>query len=203
MPYVPKLSGRTIALVAIMAALLASSTVWGGYPLGGVPITLQTFAVLLAGALLGAYRGAAAVVLYLIAGTAGAPIFAGHVGGPSVWQGPTAGFLISFILAAFFVGWIVERQATRGALSFASLFGATSVGAFAVITVLGWGYIMLKYNGTFNDTVASAAPFLPGDIIKSFLAAAVAAAVHRAYPVLLPRHVKDEPAAEPAGASVS
>ena len=203
MPYVPKLSGRTIALVSIMAALLASSTIWGGYPLGGVPLTLQTFAVLLAGALLGAYRGAAAVLLYLIVGTAGAPIFAGHVGGPAVWQGPTAGFLIAFVVAAFFVGWIVERQAARGPLTFTAVLGATIFGAFAVITLLGWAFIMLKYSGTLTDTITSAAAFMPGDIIKAFLAAAVATAVHRAYPMLLTKPAAAVTAAAPAKASVS
>ncbi len=200
MPLAHALTGRTIALVAIMAAFLAASTIWGGYPLtSGVPITLQTFAVLLAGAVLGAYRGAAAVILYLIAGTAGAPIFSGHTGGLSAWQGPTAGFLVSFVIAAFVVGWIFERQAARGPIAFSGALGATSVGAFAVITVLGWLYIALKYGGSLNDTVVSASAFLPGDLIKAFLAAAVAVAVHRAYPGLLAQ--ESAPAAAPAPAA--
>jgi biotin transport system substrate-specific component len=179
-------TGTNIALVAVFAGFIGASTIWGGVPLGsGVPITLQTFAVLLAGAALGAWRGAAAVTLYLIVGTAGAPIFAQHKGGVAVWATPTAGFLVSFVVAAFVVGWIVERLRSRGQLTTAGIVGACAVGSLVVINVIGWTYVALRVGLDAPTTVGAATPFLPGDIIKLFLAAVVAATIHRAYPGLL------------------
>jgi biotin transport system substrate-specific component len=194
MPLAPKLNGSSIALVAVFAALIAASTIWGGYPLGGgVPITLQTFAVLLAGAVLGAYRGAAAVAVYLILGTAGLPIFAEHTGGPGVWTGTTAGFLGAFVLAAFVTGWIAERLAARGIATFNGFLGATIVGSFAVIGVIGWAFVAWRVHLDFNATFGALTPFVPGDAIKAFLAAAVATAVHSAYPQILARESSDVP----------
>lgn len=188
MPRIPRLNGATLALVAVFAALIAASTIWGGYPLGGgVPITLQTFAVLLAGAVLGAYRGAAAVLVYLILGTAGAPIFSGHKAGPGVWTGATAGFLAAFVVAAFVTGWLAERLVARGRPSFSGFLGATVIGSFAVIGVIGWGCVALRAHLDFNATLGALTPFLPGDAIKAFLTAGVATAVNAAYPQILAR----------------
>jgi biotin transport system substrate-specific component len=188
MPRIPRLNGATLALVAVFAALIAASTLWGGYPLGGgVPITLQTFAVLLAGAVLGAYRGAAAVLVYLILGTAGAPIFSGHKAGPGVWTGATAGFLAAFVVAAFVTGWLAERLVARGRPSFSGFLGATVIGSFVVIGAIGWGYVALRAHLDFNATLGALTPFLPGDAIKAFLAAGVATAVNAAYPQILAR----------------
>jgi biotin transport system substrate-specific component len=188
MPRNPRINGATLALVAVFAALIAASTLWGGYPLGGgVPITLQTFAVLLAGAVLGAYRGAAAVLVYLILGTAGAPIFSGHKAGPGVWTGTSAGFLAAFVVAAFVTGWLAERLVARGRPSFSGFLGATVIGSFAVIGVIGWGYVALRAHLDFNATLGALTPFLPGDAIKAFLAAGVATAVSAAYPQILAR----------------
>ena len=190
MPRIPRLSGTTLALVAVFAALIAASTIWGGYPLGGgVPITLQTFAVLLAGAVLGAYRGASAVLVYLILGTAGAPIFSGHKAGPGVWTGATAGFLAAFVVAAFVTGWLAERLVARGRPSFSGFLGATVVGSFVVIDLIGWGWVAVRAHLDFNATLAALTPFLPGDAIKAFLAAGVATAVNAAYPQILAREV--------------
>jgi biotin transport system substrate-specific component len=186
MPISQKASGTNLALVAVGAALLAASTLWGGFPLGsGVPITLQTFAVLLVGTVLGAYRGAAAVLVYLALGTAGLPIWSGHIGGAQVWTTPRAGFLLSFVLAAFVTGWMSERLAASRRATFAGFLGVTVVGALAIITVLGWAYVSIRARLSFDDTLAALTPFLPGDILKAFLAAVVASAVHAAYPGIL------------------
>ena len=196
MPVHHRATGTTLALVAVGAALIAASTLWSGFPLGssGVPITLQTFAVLLVGAVLGAYRGAAAVVVYLALGTAGLPVFSGHTGGVAVWTTPRAGFLVSFVLAAFVVGWMAERLAASRKATFAGFLGASVVGALGIITVLGWVYVRFRVGMSFDDTLTALTPFLPGDIIKAFLAAAVASAVHAAYPgILVPPAVEAVP----------
>jgi biotin transport system substrate-specific component len=180
------MSPTNLALVAVFAGLIAASTIWPGAELvSGVPITLQTLAVLLAGAALGPWRGASAVVLYLVVGTAGAPIFAGRSAGPAAWTGPTAGFLAGFVIAAFVAGWLVRSMRRRGQLTVSGVIGACAVASLLVLNVVGWGFFMIRLGATAADTVAFATPFLVGDIIKVFVAGVTGAAVHRAYPGLL------------------
>ena len=78
-------------------------------PFTPVPITGQTFAVLLTGAALGARRGAAAIVLYVLEGLAGLPVFAGGASGLARLLGPTGGYLLGFIAAAYLTGTLAER----------------------------------------------------------------------------------------------
>jgi biotin transport system substrate-specific component len=204
MPLRQKATGTNLALIAVGAALLAASTLWGGYPLGGgVPITLQTFAVLLVGTVLGAYRGAASVLVYLALGTAGLPIWAGHIGGAQIWTTPRAGFLLSFVLTAFVTGWMSERLVAADKASFAGFLGVTFVGTLAIITVLGWAYVSVRAKLSFDDTLATLTPFLPGDIIKAFVAAVVASAVHAAYPGILAPPTLDVRLKEDRGALAS
>lgn len=186
MPSRHALSTTNLSLVAVFAGLIAASTLWPGAELvSGVPITLQTLAVLLAGAALGPWRGAAAVVLYLVVGTSGAPIFAGRSGGFAPWTGPTAGFLAGFVAAAFVTGWLVRNMRTRSQLSTTGIIGACAVGSLVVLNVIGWGFFAWRLHTSIPDTAAIASPFLAGDIIKVFIAGTAAAAVHRAYPQLL------------------
>lgn len=202
-------SPTNIALVAVFAGLIAASTIWPGIQLqAGVPVSLQTFSVLLAGAVLGPWRGAAAVILYLVLGTAGLPIFAQHTGGPAVWLGPTAGFLLGFVLAAFVTGWIVRRLHRKRLLSLSGIVGACAVGSLLVLNAVGYTWLSVRIGSSPIDTLVIAIPFLPGDIIKLFLAAVVAYAIHRAYPWILadnrPQEVRDaapEPDAEATPAS--
>ncbi len=109
----------------------------------------------------------------------------GHKGGPGVWTGTTAGFLAAFVVAAFVTGWLAERLAARGRPTFSGFLGATIVGSFAVIGVLGWSFVAFRAHLDFDATLAALTPFLPGDAIKAFLAAGVAVAVHAAYPQIL------------------
>lgn len=186
MPMRHAFSTTNLALVAVFAGLIAASTLWPGAELlSGVPITLQTLAVLLAGAALGPWRGAASVGLYLVVGTAGAPVFAGRSGGFGPWTGPTAGFLAGFVVAAFVTGWLVRGLRRRGQLTVTGIVGACAVGSLLVLNVIGWGFFSARLGTSLRDTVAFAAPFLVGDIMKVFVAGATAAAVHRAYPSLL------------------
>lgn len=181
------LTGPNIALVSVFAGFIAASTIWGGLTLAtGVPISLQTLAVLLAGAVLGPWRGAAAVVIYLILGTAGLPIFAEHANGAVAWPSPTAGFLIGFVPAAFVTGWIVRGLRRRHAATFTGLFGAAMIGGIVVLYPIGWSYVAWKLGIGFEPAVLAAVPFVIGDVIKCVLVALVAAAVHRAYPWILP-----------------
>ena len=196
------LTGTNIALVSVFAGFIAASTLWSGVELAaGVPVTLQTFAVLLAGAVLGPWRGAAAVIVYLILGTAGLPIFANHTNGAVAWPSPTAGFLIGFIPAAFVTGWIVRGLRHRNALTFIGIFGAAVMGGIVVLYPIGWGYVAFRADLSFEQTVLFAVPFAVGDIIKCVFVALVASAVHRAYPWILP--AKPQTTVDTSAAAVS
>lgn len=186
MPCRHALSTTNVSLVAVFAGLIAASTIWPGAPLGsGVPITLQTLAVLLAGATIGPWRGAAAVIVYLIVGTAGAPVFADRSGGFSAWTGPTAGFLAGFVATAFVTGWIVRNLRRRGQLNLTGIIGACAIGSLLVLNLIGWTFFAIRTQATPGHTVAIASLFFIGDIVKVFIAGSAAAAVHRAYPQLL------------------
>ncbi|RPJ40883.1 MAG: biotin transporter BioY, partial [Candidatus Latescibacterota bacterium] len=102
---------RTTGLLVAFASLLLalSARVAIPLPFSPVPISGQSFAVLLVGALLGSRRGSAAVLLYLAEGAVGLPVFAGGAGGAAYLVGPTGGYLAAFLPAAFVVGALCER----------------------------------------------------------------------------------------------
>lgn len=139
-------------------------------PLGPIPITGQTFAVLLTGALLGSRLGAMAMIAYLIEGASGLPFFAGAHGGLAHLMGPTGGYLIAFPAAAFITGAFAEHGWDRKFLTAAA---AMAVGAL-VIMLSGWFWFSLVMRTSpaltlFNSVIQ----FIPGEIIKIGLAAAV------------------------------
>lgn len=177
-----------IALVGTFAALIAVCSLVA-IPVGpsGAPITLQTFAVLLAGAVLGSRRGALAVVLYLAVGFAGLPIFAQGVGGPAVLGRVTLGYLVAFPVAAWVVGLLVERLGLRGwALRTGVIAAAGALGSVVVYAV-GVPVLSARIGVTLMEGIVINNAFLPFDAVKVAAVAVVAASVHRAFPDLLDR----------------
>ena len=187
MPLAQKATGTNLALVAVGAALLAASTLWSGFPLGGgVPITLQTLAVLLVGAVLGAYRGAAAVLVYLALGTAGLPIWAGHIGGTQIWITPRAGFLTGVRPRRVRHGLDLRTPRSRRQGHLRRLPRGDMRRVHSRSSPSSDGPTMRYEPGSpLKTRSAILTPFLPGDIIKAFVAAAVASSVHAAYPQIL------------------
>ncbi|MCS7323908.1 MAG: biotin transporter BioY [Anaerolineae bacterium] len=145
-----------------LVALLAQISI----PLQPVPITGQTFGVLLAGAALGARRGALALLAYLAQGLIGLPFFAGGTSGMARLLGPTGGYLVGFVAAAALVGWLSERGWDR---RFISTFAAMALGNL-VIYALGAPWLA-QFVGWERALSAGVLPFLPGDAIKALLAA--------------------------------
>lgn len=134
-------------------------------PFSPVPITGQTLAVLLVGMVMGAKRGALSLVLYLAEGAMGLPVFAGG-GLGIVWMtGPTGGYLLGFVVAAFVVGVLAERGWDRRVYSAAL---ALLVGN-AVIYLLGLPWLA-RFTGAEQVLQAGLFPFLVGDILKVVLA---------------------------------
>jgi len=131
-----------------------------------VPVTGQTFAVLLSGAVLGARRAFAAQLLYLAEGALGLPVFAGGTAGLLPFAGPTAGYLISFPLAAAVTGALAERGWDR---RFATMFLAMLLGSVVLFTC-GLGGLS-RFLPPGQLVAAGLLPFVPGDLLKSALAA--------------------------------
>ncbi len=181
-------STTDLALISTFAALIAVCTIIGDFTVTGigVPFTLQMFGIFLAGAALGAKRGALAVLLYLAVGTAGVPIFAEHRGGPSVWVGVTGGYLIAFPIAAFLIGLVASRVARKDPAAFTVVVSiAAAILTVAVVGTLGTIGMSLKLDVSLKAAWGYATPFFVADIIKGVFAAIVAAAVHRAFPQLV------------------
>lgn len=179
-------SSSGIALIATFAALIAVLALTPALILGGmaVPITLQTLGVTLSGAILGARRGTLATALYIVVGLAGVPIFAQFLGGLSVLAAPSAGYLLSFPLAACLIGWLAARVPHRGrVLPALGMFGAILLGTVSVypggIAVLAW-----RTGISFSEAFIVNLTFVPGDLIKALAATVIALAIRRAFPTL-------------------
>jgi biotin transport system substrate-specific component len=136
------------------------------FPFTSVPLTGQTFAVLLSGAVLGNRRGFASQILYLAAGASGLPVFAGGAFSLAYLLGPTGGYLLSFPLAAYLIGWLVERGASRSTWRLAlSLLACDTF-----ILILGAFWIHSFFGVTFRQaSLLGFYPFLIGDIMKIVL----------------------------------
>jgi biotin transport system substrate-specific component len=160
-----------LALVFLFANLTAvAGRIAVNLPFSPVPITGQTLIVLLAGAALGSRGGAASQLAYLAEGAIGLPVFAGGAAGIGVIVGPTGGYLIGFVAAAGVVGWLVERGALRSALTSVAAMLAGSV----VVYLFGIAWLSHFVPGGLAVLLAQGAlPFLPGDVLKSLIAAGV------------------------------
>ena len=185
-----------LALIAGFAALVAICAILPSIKLAGpVPITLQTFGVLLSGAVLGSRRGFLAVLLYVAVGAAGLPVFSGGAAGLGVLAGPTAGYLLGFPLAAALCGALVERLPRRAIqTSIPLIFLAGLVGSAVCIHTLGMAGLVWRADLTWTQAFDVDKVFWPGDVAKNIAMALVATAVHRAFPDLL-----DVPAAARRG----
>lgn len=180
---------RDIALVAAFAALVSASAYVGAIPVGsaGVPITLQTLTVMLAGCVLGPVRGFSAVALYLALGAVGLPVFAEHSSGVGVFSGPSGGYLISFPLAAALAGFLVKYVARDRRTRALVVFACSIAASVLVIHVLGVIGMKLYFDISLREAVTYDMPFWIGDLVKTSLVAMIAAEVHRAFPQLLQR----------------
>ncbi|MET0566445.1 MAG: biotin transporter BioY [Acidimicrobiia bacterium] len=163
---VPRSRVTSVLLVIGAAALTALAAQWEIHlPFTPVPVTGQTFAVLLTGAALGMTLGAAGQAVYVVAGALGLPVYAGGAAG---WSTATAqgsaGYLIGFIFAAGLVGFMAERRQDR---TFPTMFTAFIAGSF-IIYAFGVAGLMILLDMTFTEAVlAGVVPFILGDIIKA------------------------------------
>jgi biotin transport system substrate-specific component len=139
-----------------------------------VPITGQTFAVLLSGAVLGPRRAFAAQVLYLLCGIAGMPVFSGGAFGPQQLVGPTGGYLMAFPFAAAVTGFLAARGWDR---HFPTMAAAMLLGS-AVIFASGLAWLS-RFMPASALIASGLAPFIPGDLVKTTFAALAFPAIWR------------------------
>ena len=172
---------RSVALIAIFAALIAALGFLPQVMMApGVPFTLQNLGIMLCGTILGAKRGALAVLLFLALAALGLPILVGGRGGLGVFFGPTAGFLLGFPVAAFVTGLIMERTRSLN-VAWAAMIAA-AIGGILVLYALGISGFMLVTGNDLIKSVTIMSAFIPGDIIKVVLAGVVTAALAKARP---------------------
>lgn len=181
-------STTDIALIAAFTALIAACALVIGIPVGGggVDITLQTFGVMLAGAVLGPVRGFLSVALYLLLGAAGLPIFAGHSSGLGSFTSVSAGYLWSFPIAALLAGLLVQ-YAGRSRRTSALVVFLCAVPGMIVNHLAGVYGMKLFFDTDWRTAFEYDAPFWLGDVVKILIVALVAAEVHKAFPHLLRR----------------
>lgn len=178
------LTTRDMVHIALFAAIMAALGLMPPIPVGiiPVPITAQSMGVMLAGSILGARRGGFAILLFLALVAVGLPLLSGGRGGLGVFFGPTAGFLLSWPVGAFVVGWLTERFRAR--LTFARLLIACAVGGIFVVYAIGIVGVSLIAGLPLFQAAAGSLAFIPGDLVKAVIAAFVAHTVNRSYPVI-------------------
>lgn len=177
-----------LALVASFAALISALAYVGAVPVGGagVPITLQTLGVMLAGCVLGPWRGFLAVALYLALGAVGLPVFAEHSSGLGTFTQPSAGYLLSFPVAALVGGLMVRYLAgEKGKTRAAVVFVCSLAGSVLVIHPAGIVGLMVTLDLSLTEAFRIDVVYWVGDLLKTTVTALVAAEVHRAFPRLL------------------
>lgn len=174
---------KNLTHIALFAALIA---VLGLIPkidlVSGVPITAQSLGIMLCGTVLGAKRGALAVVLFLALVAAGLPLLSGGRGGLGVFATPSVGYLIGFPVAAFVAGIVVEKW--RAPILSAAFVGAF-VGGIVVLYAFGIPGMAVVLGKSLPEAALLATPFLAGDLIKCAIAALITQAVFQMRPSAL------------------
>ncbi|MGP4057257.1 biotin transporter BioY [Mycobacterium sp. 4D054] len=180
-----RVESRDLTQAAVFAGLLAALGLPGTLTIGptGVPITLQTFGVMLAGSILGARKGALAIALFTILAVAGLPILAGGRTGLVSLSSPTAGFFVGWMPAVIVIGLLTALMMPR----YRVLWGIAIniVGGMVVIYLFGTAGLMLRTDLSWWAALSTNGIYLPGDIAKAVVCGFVAAQVHRARPGLI------------------
>ena len=173
---------RNLVYIALFAALIAALGLLPKITLAsGIPITAQSLGIMLCGTILGAKRGALAVLLFLGLVAIGLPLLAGGRGGLASFASPWAGFLFGFPVAAYVTGLVVEKW-RGGNMALVAGVGAI-VGGIVVLYLIALAYYMVMTGTPLMASISTVAlPFIPGDLIKAVLAGVITQAIWKARP---------------------
>lgn len=180
-------TARDLAQVAVFAALIAALGVPGTLYIGGnaVPITLQTLGVMLAGAILGPWKGLAAAAVFNALTFMGLPLLAGGRGGPQFFTvSPTAGYAWGFMVGALVVGLLTRLILPKYPLWLGIV--VTAIGGMLAIYAVGIPWMAIATHTPLWAATTGNFLYFPGDAIKVVATAVIAKQVHRAYPNLIP-----------------
>ncbi len=173
-----KMTTKDMTVVAVMAALICVAGPLS-ISIGPIPLSLASFAVYLAGAVLGAKKGPLAVALYLLIGLVGVPVFSGFSGGLQKLIGVTGGYLVGYLPCAWLTGLGVKPGQTEAAPKW--LLPAMMVAGTAVLYIIGTAWFMIQTKNTLAAAMGMCVvPFLPGDAIKIVAATLLAWPVRKA-----------------------
>jgi len=151
-------SMTSIALMAAVICVVGPFTL----PIGPVPITLAPLAILLSVYILGTKKGTIALLIYLLIGAVGVPVFSGFTGGIGKLAGPTGGYLVGYIIFALIAGWFIHRFYDKVVIQFLGM-----VLALAVLYAFGTAWIAYSAGMTFGAALAvGVLPFIVFDLIK-------------------------------------
>ena len=165
-----KLETRQMTLIGLMSALMCvAGPLSVPLPFTPVPISLTNLIIYLTAFVLGCKSGTVSYVIYLLLGTAGLPVLSGFTGGLSKLAGPTGGYLIGFILTAAVCGFAADHSGGKRTIQFAGMvIGTLSAYLFGTV------WLCLQMNLTpLQGLMAGVIPYLPGDLVKMILAAAI------------------------------
>jgi biotin transport system substrate-specific component len=170
---VDRLFARSIIMDVVLVSAGAALTAIAAQveiPLWPVPITGQTLAVLLVGSSLGALRGTLSMLLYAVLGIVGLPVFSGAAAGASIILGPTGGYIIGFVFAAAFTGWIAQRSWDRKILR--AILGF--LGGTVVVFAMGLPWLAFSLGLNLEQTLSAGLyPFIIGGVIKMVVASVI------------------------------
>lgn len=178
------MSIQNIVYIALFAAICSSLGAMPPIFLGchPIPITAQSLGPMLAGSILGAKRGALAVMLFIAIMATGLPIMAGGRGGIGIILGPSAGFIVGFPIAAYIIGFLFERNWYKLRLGWAFVY--ILLGGVIALYSIGLLWITILFNLPTDKFCIAIGILLPGDIIKVLLSATTAIAIKKSYPLI-------------------
>lgn len=161
-----KISVQDICSIAIMTAITVVMAQISIPMPTGVPMTMQTFAITLAGVILGSKKGGLSILVYVLLGAIGVPVFAGFSGGVQNLIGPTGGFIISFPIMAYVIGLGVEHRKKKGMFVLMLILG--TVLNYVVGVAM---FCIIMNSSVMTGITACVLPFIPTAIIKAVVAA--------------------------------
>ncbi len=165
----------------LYASLFAALTSVLGYisiplPFSPVPITGQTLGVMLAGCILTPIQAFLSMLTFVLLGIAGAPVFSGGRAGFNIIAGPSGGYIVGFLIGAVLISYLKGKKPTNLRMALATIFG----GIIVIYFIGGLWLNHVTQMGLYKSVIAGAIPFIPGDILKAFIAISIGRRVSKA-----------------------